>query len=154
MTCWDDTGESSLLRVFFFVLGSSLILGSSEHIDTILWDLQGKVREVIRDTDGRGYSGRYCTSHSDGCCTTPVGLVSAIPVPIYSGYQFWMGFLEHGEYFGLAAENDEVVGSLIDSLEMRDGLMSRLLSWCTKDHGSSVSGPHRIGMNAKFCSNH
>ncbi len=54
MTCWDDTGESSLLRVFFFVLGSSLILGSSEHIDTILWDLQGKVREVIRDTDGRG----------------------------------------------------------------------------------------------------
>lgn len=54
MTCWDDTGESSLLRVFFFVLGSSLILGSSEHIDTILWDLQGMVREVIRDTDGQG----------------------------------------------------------------------------------------------------
>ncbi len=52
------------------------------------------------------------------------------------------------------AENDEVVNSLIDSLKMRDGLMSVLLSGYTKDHSSSVSGPHGIGMNAKFYSNH
>lgn len=53
----------------------------------------------------------------------------------------------------LLAENAEVVDGLIDSLEMRDGLMSGLLSGYTVDHSSSVSGPLGIGMNAKFCSN-
>ncbi len=48
--------------------------------------------------------------------------------------------LGNGEYFGLAAENDEVVGSLIDSLEMRDGLMSVLRTGYTMDPSSSVSG--------------
>ncbi len=65
-----------------------------------------------------------------------------------------MGYLEHGEYFGLLAENDEVVDGLIDLLTMCDGLMSVLPIGYTKDHGSSVSGPHEIGMNAKFYSNH
>jgi hypothetical protein len=32
---------------------NNLVHDSSEHIDTILWDLLGKVRSVIRDTDGR-----------------------------------------------------------------------------------------------------
>jgi hypothetical protein len=56
-----------------------------------------------------------------------------------------VGCLEHWEYFGLAAENDEVVDGLIDSLEMRDGLMSGLLSGYTVDLGSSVSGRLSVG---------
>ena len=65
-----------------------------------------------------------------------------------------MDRLGYGEYFGLAAENDEVVDRLIDSLAMRDGLMSVLLIGYTKDRSSSVSGPDGIGMNAQFYSNH
>ncbi len=62
--------------------------------------------------------------------------------------------LGFGDYFGLAAEIVEIADSLVDSLEMKDGLMSVLPIGYTKDHGSSVSGPHEIGMNAKFYSNH
>ncbi len=69
-----------------------------------------------------------------------VGLVPDIPVPICSGYRFRMGFLEHVEYFGLEAENDEVVDGLIDLLEMRGSLMSVLRTGYTMDPSSSVSG--------------
>jgi hypothetical protein len=62
--------------------------------------------------------------------------------------------LEHGEYFGLWAENDEVDGRLIDSLEMRDGLMSVFGTGYTMDPIVSVSGPDGIGMSAQFYSNH
>lgn len=54
--------------------------------------------------------------------------------------------LGYGEYFGLLAENDEIVDSLIDSLEMRDGLMSVFCTWYKIDPSSSVSGPDGIGM--------
>jgi RHS repeat-associated protein len=41
----------------------------------------------------------------------------------------------YGEYFGLAAENDEIADSLVDSLEMRDGLMSVLRTGYTMGTG-------------------
>ncbi len=53
--------------------------------------------------------------------------------------------LGYGKYFGLAAENDEVVDILIDSLAMRDGLISVLLTGYTVDIGSSVSGSLSAG---------
>ena len=59
-----------------------------------------------------------------------------------------MGFLEHGEYFGLEAENAEVVDGLIDSLEMRDGLMLVLRTGYRMGPIVSVSGPDGIGMSA------
>jgi hypothetical protein len=56
--------------------------------------------------------------------------------------------LRYGEYFGLLAKNDEVVGSLIDWTEMRDGLMSDLRTGYMMDPSSSVSSPDGIGMSA------
>jgi RHS repeat-associated protein len=47
----------------------------------------------------------------------------------------------YGEYFGLLAENDEVVDSLIDSLEMRDGLMSVLRTGYSMDPVAVGGGP-------------